>query len=189
MTQFNPYAAPETDSLTPVISESLGEGVWRDRKTLVMLKTAKLPDACVVCNAPAEGYTLRRKLYWHASWWYLLALFNLLFYLIAALLIRKTADIRIGLCPHHRSRRRTWIIVAWLLAAVGLIFPVLLGMLSADAAVLGITLLPVCLLSAVLVGIFGTRVVRARRIDADYAWIAGPGPAFLGSLPPWKSPS
>ena len=43
MTQFNPYAAPETDSLAPVIAETLGGGAWRDRKTLVMLKTAELP--------------------------------------------------------------------------------------------------------------------------------------------------
>src|SRR5438045_334031 len=43
----------------------MSNGIWRDGKTLVMMKEAFLPDRCVKCNGPANGYRLRRRLSWH----------------------------------------------------------------------------------------------------------------------------
>ena len=97
---FNPYAAaltdPDLDGLgfssdpkTPV-----GVGGWRDGDLLVISEGAKLPDRCVKCNQPAEGYLLQRKLNWHEPTWYLLVIISPLLYIIVALIIRKKAIVR-----------------------------------------------------------------------------------------------
>ena len=46
-------------------------GVWRDQSTLVMTKDATLPDYCVKCDAPANGFRLKRNLSWHEPALYL----------------------------------------------------------------------------------------------------------------------
>lgn len=191
MSDINPYAAPETDvAIGAVVAvPDEGEGLWRDGGLLVMDKTASLPERCVVCNAPASGRPLRRRLAWHAPGWYLLVLFNLLVYAIAALVVRKKADIRVGLCEAHRARRRTWMAVAWLLTLAAVILPFLLAIISADAGLVGMLLILPLILIAGLIGILGTRVVYARRIDSTFAWIGGVSPEFLAALPEWTGPS
>jgi len=191
MSDANPYAAPETDGLIgPLVAQpDNGERLWRDGGLLVMEKTASLPDRCVVCNEPASGRSLRRKLFWHAPGWYLLVLFNLIVYAIVAIAIRKKADIHIGLCELHRARRRTWMAVAWLLVLAAVILPVLLAMISADAGVVGMVLILPLIIVAGLIGVYGTRVVHARRIDNTFAWIGGVSPEFLAVLPEWAGPS
>ena len=127
MSAFNPYAPPAADTLDS--GRQWGEsddrgGLWRERFLLVMDKTATLPvDRCIVCDAPATGPPLRRKLSWHSPWWYLIVLVNLLFYAIAAMIVRKTVAVRVGLCDLHRTRRRRWIALAWslILVALGLL--------------------------------------------------------------------
>lgn len=187
MTDFNPYAAPAADtSLRP--GPEAG-GLWRSGRLLVMDKAAALPDACVTCNAPAGGFALRRRLAWHSPWWYLLLLGNLLIYIVAALIVQKKAVIRVGLCPLHRGRRRTCVAVAWSLAALGVALPIGLGMLAPDAVVYGIIALPFLLLTGALVGLYGGRVVYAKRIDDQFAWIGGVSPALLDTLPAWQGAS
>src|SRR4051812_44962371 len=85
MPEFNPYAAPKTP-LAPSSRKQMPveEGLWADGKVLVMTKSAELPDLCIKCGAPAEGYRLKRNLMWHPPAWYLLILFNLIIYAIVA---------------------------------------------------------------------------------------------------------
>lgn len=193
MADFNPYAPPSDDVAEP--GRPLGAaddgGLWRERFLLVMDKTATLPvDRCIVCHAPASGRPLRRKLFWHTPWWYLLILFNLLVYVIAAMIVRRKVDLRVGLCDTHRSRRRWWIALAWslVLAAIGLLF---IGMTVrlADgtmAALMGLAV--VGLLAAGLIGIYAVRVVTAKQIDDRYAWIGGVSSKLLDTLPDWTGP-
>ena len=92
MSDFNPYAPPAdiSDGGGRWGGADEGGGLWRERFLLVMDKTATLPDdRCIVCHAPATGKPLRRKLSWHTPWWYLLVLFNLLVYVIAAMIVRR----------------------------------------------------------------------------------------------------
>ena len=194
MSAFNPYAPPAADTLD--IARQWGEsddrgGLWRERFLLVMDKTATLPvDRCIVCDAPATGRPLRRKLSWHSPWWYLIVLVNLLFYAIAAMIVRKTVAVRVGMCDLHRTRRRWWIAFAWslILVAIGL-----LGLVFSNpvtdftmAALMALALLS--LFAGGVVGIYGPRVVSAKQIDDRYAWIGGVSSQLLDTLPDWPGP-
>ena len=99
--------------------QPVGVGVWRHFSQLVMTKDAQLPDRCTVCNAPANGLRLKRNLYWHPPAWYLLICAGLLFYAIAALIVRKKASIEIGLCRYSSSKteKSDWhyMVVNWCL--------------------------------------------------------------------------
>jgi len=194
MVDFNPYAPPSDD--VAARDRRRGEtddggGLWRERFLLVMDRTVTLPvDRCIVCNAPATGKPLRRKLSWHSPWWYLLILFNLLFYAIAALIVRKKVDIRVGLCDSHRQRRRMWITVAWLLVlvAIGLVVVATVTPLADEVIALLMGLFAVCLLAAGVIAVYGPRIVTAKQIDDRYAWIGGVSSEFLDTLPDWTGP-
>jgi hypothetical protein len=193
MSDFNPYAPPAdiSDSGGRWGGADDGGGLWRERFLLVMDKTATLPvDRCIVCNAPATGKPLRRKLSWHTPWWYLLVLFNLLVYVIAAMIVRRKVDLRVGLCDTHRSRRRWWIALAWslVLAAIGLLSFGMTARLADGtmAALMGLAV--VGFLTAGIIGIYAVRVVTAKQIDDRYAWIGGVSSKLLDTLPEWTGP-
>ncbi|MGE0327061.1 MAG: hypothetical protein AB7K71_22475 [Polyangiaceae bacterium] len=80
-------------------------GAWRDGEHLVVIKGSALPDRCVKCNAPAQGFTLSRMLYWNPPWVYVTILLGLLIFVIVALVTRKQGMVSFGLCPEHRSQR------------------------------------------------------------------------------------
>lgn len=62
MSDFNPYAAPESEvSYGPSPLDTQWD-LWRDGSILVMRKEAELPDRCVKGNLPAHGYRLKRRL-------------------------------------------------------------------------------------------------------------------------------
>ena len=190
MADFNPYAPPSADGADRGSRtwQDDGGGLWQDGWILVMAKGADLPPRCIVCNAPATGKPLKRKLSWHASGWYLLVLFNLLFYVIAAMLVRKTATIHVGLCDRHRARRRMWIAIAWALVALCVALPFCLAPFGDDAIFTGSLLIVPAILVAALIGIYGARVVYAKKIDDVHAWVAGACPAYLADLPQWEGP-
>jgi hypothetical protein len=118
-----------------------------------------------------------RTLYWHASGWYLLILFNFLIYAIVALAVRKKVRISPGLCTHHARRR------AWLLAGTGAAFAVFLGGTFAmiSHAELGLSLMVLG-----FVGVAGcslaARTIHAVHIDERGARFKGCGENFLRSL-------
>lgn len=190
MADRNPYAPPEDDRREAADSggrwgDSEG-GLWQDRGLLVVDDGAELPPRCIRCNAPATGRPLRRKLIWHPAGWYLLVLFNLLLYAIVAMIVRKTATIHVGLCDRHRNRRGTWIVVASVLLAAAFVVPLCLIPLGGDAVfAAGLLILPL-LLAAGLCGIFGARVVYAKKIDGGRAWVGGACPDYLSGLPEWN---
>lgn len=101
-----------------------GSQMWRSGKKLVVPKGMTLPDRCVKCNAPTEGPGLVRNLLWHPAWIYLLLFFNLLVYLVVAMVVGKRAKVTIGLCNPHRRKRRNAIIAFWSIFAgsLGLFF-------------------------------------------------------------------
>jgi hypothetical protein len=84
-----------------------GAGIWREGKKLVTRTETPFPDRCVKCNQPANGFRLKRVLYWQHPAYYLLLLLNILILLIVVLIERKKAVLHIGLCDTHRSQRRT----------------------------------------------------------------------------------
>jgi len=157
-------------------------GMWRTKKQLVTCSEKPFPDRCVRCNAPANGYRLKRTLYWHPPAYYLLILLNLLIYALVAAFIRNKAIVRIGLCEKHRVRRRWGILVCSVGVAGGIGLIVAGAMEGSGAAILaGIGLL---LGGAIYGGFTGARVSPAK-ITKENVWLKGVNKEFLAELPEW----
>lgn len=183
MSDFNPYAAPKADLHAPRLAGD-GMEIWRDNKVLVMTKGAVLPDRCLKCNAPAEGYRLRRKLSWHPSAYYLIILINLILYVIVALIVRYTAKAEFPLCPIHRRRRRWGIINGWLLALLG--FATLFGgAVDNDHAGYYVFGGLVLVVAGLVYGLVRSQIPRPSKIDKSFVWLKGVSPRFLAELPNW----
>ncbi len=130
------------------------------------------------CNEPAQGYRLKRPLYWHPGWVYIFILVAALLYVIVALVIRKTAVVHVGLCPRHRASRRNWILIGWVgaFASVATCSMTMKG----EPAMIGVGVFGVIVFA--FLGILMTRVVRPKRIDDTHAWVHC-GRPFVDSLP------
>ena len=132
-------------------------------------------------NQPT-GERLRRRLYWHSPWLYVLLASPVIF-VIVALVSRQSADIKIGLC-RERIVRRKWIIAgAWLGAFLGI------GICASGGA-LGIDFSPVpwiagvmLLLGSMLFGQMTARIVVPTKITSRHVWIKGVHPSYLFALP------
>jgi predicted RNA-binding Zn-ribbon protein involved in translation (DUF1610 family) len=164
-----------------------GHGVWRDGARLVMTKDAQLPYTCIKTNQPADVW-LRRKLYWHNSWLYLLVLISLWIYVIVALIVRQKADIQVALCRERLIRRRWAIAGAWLAAILGIVLIVGgLASIQPGNSVGGLISLAglIALLAGAIVGATLARVVTPVRITKEHVWLKGVHPAFLAALPPF----
>jgi hypothetical protein len=177
----------------PVFVQKMREGVqylspslrlWRKGKVLVMARDAELPDRCVKCNSPADGFRLKRKLNWHPSWVILMLCVNLIVYLIVALVTSRKATIEIGLCSYHRSARTRNLWLAW--GGVGSMVLATVGAIAFDSG-WPMLLALVSLISTIVFGLLAKQVSPAF-IDKDFVHLNGVKPAFLESLPEWRGP-
>jgi hypothetical protein len=188
VSDFNPYAAPETDAKDPYFSHGRNQGgIWRDGLILVMDKEAKLPDRCVKCDEPSEKERLRRNLYWHHPAYYALVLISPLIYLIAYAIVRKTAQVDVGLCSQHRWRRWRAIAIAWALglAGVAVFISGLLRPVNGWLVLLG----GVLLFGSVIYGVIKAQVVVPKRIDKRFVWLKQVHPDYLARFPDWPTTS
>ena len=188
MSYENPYVSPA--AYPPLEAQLVDEPsrVWRTRSSLVVSRqNAHLPDRCVKCNSPVEGWRLRRRMYWHPGWVYLTILAGIPVYVILALVLRKNADVRIGICRRHRKRRRWIIALGWLgtiVTAAGFLYGVSrIGMIR-DAGLIAV----VSFFAFVLVAIAAlvlARTVYPTKMDDHFVWIKGVHRTFLAELPDW----
>ena len=157
-------------------------GVWQDGSMLVTTRDIVLPDRCVKCNAPANGYRLKRNLSWHTRALYLLLLAGWLIYLIIALIVRKTARVHIGLCEKHLNSRRVALFIAWALFLAGVAIIVLaFASGSGMAGFLGFLVV----VGSGIFGILACRMIYASKIDERFAWIKGVDREYLSQFPQW----
>jgi hypothetical protein len=159
-------------------------GVWQDGSMLITTTIGEvvLPDRCVKCNSPANGYRLRRKLSWHSPLYYLLILVGWLIYVIVALIVRKSAKVHVGLCERHLNNRRTAIYIAWFLCLAGIAAIVMaFATESGGMGLLGIMLL----LAAAIYGNYAPRIIYPSKIDERFAWIKGVDREYLSQFPQW----
>jgi hypothetical protein len=178
--EINPYAAPQT----PLVAQAVADGeAWRDGAWLVCRKESHLPGRCVKCNEPVTSQPLKKKFYWHPPVFYVLIVISLIIYVIVALIVRKTATVHIGLCDRHVAKRRTGVIVGWLLFFVGLGTMFAAGSAKGDAVAFfvlgGIGLM----LAGAIFGIVMAQTLRPKKIDNYFAWYTGACPEFLAELP------
>jgi hypothetical protein len=159
--------------------------LWRSNKRLVARTETVFPDRCVKCNAPANGFQLKRTLYWMHPAFYLLILCNLLVLLIVHLIVRKKAVMHIGLCEQHRSKRKLGLIIGWGSFALGIVLFICAAIFSSGWYVLaGFA----AILGGGITGGVMARTLSATKIDKEYAWMAGAHKEFLAELPEWSGP-
>lgn len=156
--------------------------IWQSKSVLVMSKQALLPDRCVKCNEPTH-HKLKRNLRWHHPVLYILIFGGMLFYVILAMVLSKTATINVGLCDTHSAARKRDILITWMLVLLSL------GSFYFAVAAEETSLFLVGLLlffGGVIYGIVRARVVAPKRIDSHYVWLTGVNDKYLQQFPEWN---
>lgn len=159
--------------------------IWRRKREIVLNKDTPFPDRCVCCNAPTNGFKLKRELSWHPPAYYILIVVSLLIYIIVAMIIRKKATLHIGLCDAHRAARKRTILIASLSAVLGLILLIAAAFVeNGTLALVGILLL----LGGGIYGAVKAPIISATKIEGDLVSFKGAGQPFLDTLPEWNGP-
>jgi hypothetical protein len=183
----NPYAAPQAYSPPFKAGYAEAAGLWRQGPLLVMHKNAALPQRCVKSNVPTAR-TLKRSLTWHHPAVYIALLFNLLVYIILAIVLSKRATIYIGLSDPWFSRRRWAILIGWgsVLASIGMFIGGIV-LLDRNEGAGGFLVLGafVVFLAGAIYGLIAARMVSPTRITDEYVWLKGVHRDFLATLPEW----
>jgi uncharacterized membrane protein YecN with MAPEG domain len=176
----NPYAppSPQADGDSSYgMPFAAASGLRREGELIVIpVLGAAFPPRCVVCNEAAVK-RLKRNLFWHPPGYYALVFLGWIIYLVAAMIVRKRAQFEVGLCQEHVARRRNGMLLGWLgsiLCFVGAIA------LAQKAPVVAIVL-GLALVGCMVAGAIMARVVTAKRIDKQFAWLKF-GQPFVDSI-------
>ncbi len=176
--QPNPYAAPRAETDLGSSFGGVGAPLRREGNLLVVPALgANFPPRCVICNQPAQR-RLRRKLFWHPPGYYALVCLGALIYVIAAMIVRKSAEFEVGMCEEHSARRRNAIIAGWV--GVPLCFVACIALIERVPALALVLMIGTLVL--LVVSLIMARVVQAARIQDGFAWIKV-GKPFLDSIP------
>lgn len=155
-------------------------GVWREGSILVMAKDSPLPDNCVKCDAPAQGFRMRKRFSWHHPALYALVLVAWLIYLIVALSVRKQATVYVGMCQEHYQRRRNLLAAGWI--TFGLAGLAMIVGFSSEYPLVGFAGMLVLAAAAVFLAMVA-RVLNVKKIDDRYVWLSGFDEKFLARFP------
>ncbi len=178
----------------PLALQSLQEGApvsaissataWAEGKSVVTSNNQTLPARCYKCNCAVEGEPLKRKVYWHPPLYYVLVVISLIIYVIVAIIVRKRATVDVYLCPTHKQKRKTFILIGWggFILAFVMFF---VGIGTNTGWLTGISFLVG--LVAIGTGLIGGSLAGATRIQGETVWLRGAGKDFLASLPQWPS--
>jgi hypothetical protein len=190
----NPYAPPQSEAMKRDRHLDYPDPAWRHGNTLVARKGAELPDRCIKCNAPAEGYRFSRNLSWHSPGWYLLIFVSLLIYILVYFLVRWQGRVTVGLCEQHRRKRKQAILWGWLSALGGIGLIVAAGTYSDTVRIGASPLIPIGFIGGVVLvlggligGMIGSQVLVPTRIDKNFIWLKKVSPDYLAELPDWNA--
>ena len=186
---LNPYAPPAAATVASPFAHGanvIPDGVWRQGNLLVVHKRAQLPPVCLKSNQPATQW-LKRNLSWHPPWIAITILAGLLVYVILALVLTKRATIHIGLTDEWMGRRKTRLIVCWLLGLGCLaMFPLSIALSATTQNESWLLLMLPALLGGLIVLVAAqllVGLVAPQRITDDYVWLKGVHPGVLDRLP------
>jgi hypothetical protein len=162
--------------------------IFRDGKDLVVAQGAQLPLACIRCGQAATGGLLRKKFYRHERWVYFLLLPGVIWYIIAAYMVRKRMDLAIPLCAEHRIRFQ-WLRQAAILMMIGsTIFVIISFFLPPDYLAYAIFSFFGLLLIGLVTWLIAGQFLRPIFINQSLGIFRGANEHFLAQLPP-KPPS
>ena len=86
----------------------------------------------------------------------------------------------IPLCAMHHSRRKTGILVSWLIVVLG-IGLIAFGAYKNSGAPAGIGVL--LFFAALIYGLIAAKLLVPEKIDDQYAWLKGVNPELLAQMP------
>jgi hypothetical protein len=174
---------PMMDYRTPAgLAPTMG-AVYREGDLIVGPRIVRLPEGCVKCGGP-EARVFAKTLHWHHPAVFLAVLFNVLIYVVIALIVRKGGEVTFGLCAEHAMRRVRRMEIAGAACLAFVSVPIVFyGKASRTVADDFGTL-------AVIVGVIGAgaslivlirahAVLRPKRIDDHQIKLAGAGQAYL----------
>ena len=164
-------------------TDNFSQNVWSKDNMVVAHRHALFPDNCIICNQPAKGISVKKMVFWHTPMLLPVLLLSLPFYVIFALVFKRTLRLDIPLCPKHFWQRR-------IVSSVGLgLMPVAFWMVYIAMS----TSKPPLILSGILSVIVGALLagwalnpIWATRIRGDYAVIKGVHSDLVNELPTWK---
>ncbi len=164
--------------------------VWREGKKIVMYKGGEMPPRCVKTNAPMDR-TINKTLYWHHPALTLMLFAGLIPYVIVALVMRKSASVRIPVSNEAMGKRRVHLAIAWAIALGGLaMFGVAIAESnSSNGEMVGVMVIGgiVGILASAIYGIVMTPILTPARIDDHVVMLKGACPEYLDTLRdrPW----
>lgn len=197
----------------PVAVAKLARGepvgnIWRDGRKLVIPRNGLLPDRCVRCNQPAEGYRVNTTYTWrHPALSFLLPVLGLLIVpfvaktgpffsavkaeivvavvLVICLLISfvfsRSSKMGIPLCARHRKRRILGSAAA--MAGVIVVVAISAGAVPRLRPIFAFTLF-LGAASAIAL-ILAIRLLVPTRITRSHVFLTGACEEFLAELPRW----
>lgn len=182
--EYNPYAAPQTDSPIPA---AIGDGdkpaIWRDGRFVVIPHGADIPPRCWRCNSPRIEGQWKCQLTWFPPLYLLLLLLGVLPLLLVVFFVQRRATFALSLCPDHARWRRRNLFIAVTIGLAGFV-GIIYGALSMPrdpGGFLAVGLLAI--FAAIFYGGIMVQLVTPRLIDKHLARVTGAGRAFRESLP------
>ena len=151
----------------------------RQGRYVFVPKGADLPCRCIVCYAEVTPPVKKRRVYWHASGWYLLILVNILLYALVAAIVRKKALVSPAYCEKHAKARRLRIIL-FLVPALALMMSSFMFGFGGDTPLRVMAFIAGLLL--LVFAIMAGNTVRAVHIDPTGVTLAGFKEPFLSGM-------
>lgn len=182
MSEFNPYAAPESESL----DLEGGSGIHHYKKYLIMNPDSYLPGRCVRCNEETENRKVATLTYIN-PWWYLLLLLNILILLIVSAFVTKKFKVAIPICKKHHNRYRMRVALGWLIFLASFAFFFMAAVITHNDDLQGIMIAIGCLLILVSVIIAITcRILLVTKFKDSNIWLRGADKRYLENFPPFQ---
>jgi len=174
-------------------------GPWRKEDLLITTRSMSLPNRCIKCNKPANGFSVKKRYLYTPEWtnalvvatfifWPLLPFVMVIFYVLG-----KSARLEIGLCTDHRRVRihGYFFYLPLVLVSLAGILIALIGpaseRISSPLALVVCGVAFVVMVAAFIGFVYSTSLLQPQRIDKSHGRFRGACDAYLDELPEFPS--